>query len=111
MLINRSKSYEADEVVTLRLTTGEEVMARFVEETDLTFKVSRPMVLMAGPQGAMLTQMAMTLELNTEVEFQKSHVVIHGRTREEAADSYIQATTGIKPVRGSLLNASGMQAR
>lgn len=111
MLINKGKGYEADDVITLRLVTGEEIIARYVSETADNFVITRPMALGAGPQGVMLTQMVMTLELNNEVEIQKAHVVVHGRTREEAQDGYIQATTGIKPVRGSLLNAAGMQTR
>ena len=111
MLINKSKSYTTDDIITLRLVTGEEILAKYVGESDLAYTISRPMALMPGPQGVMLAQMAMTLELNTEVEIQKVHVIVHGHTRDEARDSYIQATTGIKTVRGSLLNATGMPGR
>lgn len=111
MLINRSKAYAADDIITLRLVTGEEILAKYVSQTDTAYTVSRPMALVAGPQGVMLTQMVMTLELNSEVEIQKAHVVVHGYTRDEARDSYIQATTGIKTVRGNLLNATGLPGR
>ena len=59
----------------------------------------------------MLSQMVMTLELNSNVDIQKAHVIVHGHTRDEAKDAYIQATTGIKTVRGSLLNAAGVPGR
>ena len=110
MLINKPK-YEVDEVITLRLITTEEIIARFVRETDTGFVVTKPLALMPTPQGITMTQMVMTVEINTEVEIQKQHVVVHGPTRQEAADGYLEATTGIKPVRGKLLNAAGMQAR
>jgi hypothetical protein len=111
MLINKSKKYDSEDIVTLRLVTGEEVISRYVGETDTTYTVTRPMVLMAGPQGVMLSQMVMTLELNSNVDIQKVHVIVHGHTRDEAKDAYIQATTGIKTVRGNLLNAAGMPGR
>lgn len=111
MLINRNKNYADGDVITLRLVTGEEILAKYVSESDRAYTISRPMALMPGPQGVMLAQMAMTLELNTEVEIQKAHVVVHGYTRDEARDSYIQATTGIKTVRGNMLNAAGLPGR
>ena len=52
MLINKSKNYDADDVITFRLVTGEEVISRYVSETDSAYTISRPMVLMAGPQGS-----------------------------------------------------------
>lgn len=108
MLINRSKAYADGDIITLRLVTGEEILAKYVSQTDTSYTVARPMALVAGPQGVMLTQMVMTLELNNDVEIQKAHVVVHGYTRDEARDSYIQATTGIKTVRGDLSAVKGL---
>jgi hypothetical protein len=111
MLINQNKTYSPGDVMTLRLITGEEILAKYHSDSETAYTVSRPMALMPGPQGVVMAQLAMTLELDDEVQIQKAHVVVHGLTRDIARDSYIQATTGIKTVRGNLLNATGMPGR
>ena len=46
MLIDKGVS--AGEVITLKLTSGEEIVAKLVEETATHYKLSKPMVIGMG---------------------------------------------------------------
>lgn len=98
MLINKPLS--ADDVVTFKLVTGEEVIARLQEETDTAYVVTKPMALAMGAQGVGLVPAAFSAELNT-VKFQKSHVILAALTRKEIIGNYIEGTTGIQTVKNA----------
>ena len=46
-----SKGVSKGEVITLKLTSGEEIVAKLTEETDSYYKLSKPMVIGMGPSG------------------------------------------------------------
>jgi hypothetical protein len=101
MLIN--KPYEKDDVVTFKLITGEEIIARLLSENADAFSVSRPLALAMSGQGVGLIPAAFSAPLNM-VELQRAHVLMHDRTREELVGNYLEGTTGIQTVRkGSIL--------
>ena len=49
MLID--KGVTVGEVITLKLTSGEEIVAKLAAETDSHYKLSRPMVIGMGERG------------------------------------------------------------
>ena len=49
MLID--KGVASGEVITLKLTSGEELVAKLVEETAVYYKLSHPQVIGHGPKG------------------------------------------------------------
>ena len=96
MLIDRGVS--AGEVVTLKLITGEEVIAKYVEETAKGHKLSKPMVLSMGPQGIGMITFAMTVDMEKELTVVSNAVVMIENSEKQFADAYVQNTTGIKLV-------------
>lgn len=106
MIIN--KGYDAQAVVSFRLVSGEEIIARVTEDTDTYFKLLKPVNLIATPNGGLGMAPAMySADLNTSsINLQKSAVVMHTLSRKEIADEYIKATTSIKPA-SSLVGALG----
>jgi hypothetical protein len=96
MLIN--KQYQKDDVVTFKLVTGEEIIAKFLSQTADTFGISRPLALAMGAQGVGLIPAAFSAPLNS-VELQRAHVLMHDLTREELVGNYLEGTTGIQTVR------------
>lgn len=94
MLIDRGVS--AGEVVTLKLMSGEELIAKLVEETDKGYKLSKPMVLSMGPQGIGMIPFAMTVDMEKEITVRSSAVIAIETTEKQFSDAYVQNTTGIK---------------
>jgi hypothetical protein len=94
MLIDKGVS--AGEVITLKLTSGEEIVAKLVEETATHYKLSKPMVIGMGPKGPGLMPYLFTVSPDKEVKLQKTTVTLAEATDKEFADQFIQSTTGIK---------------
>jgi hypothetical protein len=94
MLINRGVG--AGEIVTLKLMSGEEMIAKYVEETGKGHKLSKPMVLSMGPQGIGMVPFAITVDIDKEITVNASAVIAVEVTEKQFADAYIQNTTGIK---------------
>jgi hypothetical protein len=94
MLINKGVS--AGEVVTFKLTSGEEVVAKLVEETETYYKLSRPMVLSMSPQGVGMMPYLFTVHPDTDVKLNKTTITMVEATDKSFADQFLQSTTGIK---------------
>jgi hypothetical protein len=113
MLLN--KNYNTGDVVTFKLTNGEEVIARYQSETLTEYQVTKPVILTPTPQGSLGMIPAMfSVELNTvTINLQKSAVAMSTFTRKEVSDEYTRGTSGIKPASSmeGLINAKGTQSR
>ena len=94
MLIDKGVS--KGEIVTLKLMYGEELLAKYVEETAKGHKLSKPMVLSMGPQGMGMIPFAITVDMDKEITISHSAVIAIESTEKQFADAYIQNTTGIK---------------
>ena len=93
MLID--KGVTVGEVITLKLTSGEELVAKLVEETDAYYKLSKPQVIGMGPQGPGLMPYLFTVSPDKEVKLLKTTVTVAEPTDKTFADQFIQSTTGI----------------
>ena len=93
MLIDKGVS--AGEVITLKLTSGEELVAKLSEETATHYKLSRPQVIGMGPQGPGLMPYLFTVHPDKEVKLSKSTVTVAEATDDQFAKQFIQSTTGI----------------
>lgn len=96
MLID--KGVAVGEVITLKLTSGEELVAKLAEETDAFYKLSRPMVIGMGEQGPGLMPYLFTVHPDKEVKLQKSTVTVAEATDKQFAKQFIESTSGIKLV-------------
>jgi len=86
------------DVVTVKLTSGEEIIAKFEEETSSGVKVSKPMVLSMNQQGVGMIPYLFTVNPNTSIVFGYNAVAVVATTDEDFGKQYTQATTGIKLV-------------
>jgi hypothetical protein len=96
MLID--KGITSGEVVTIKLTSGEELVAKLASETDSHYKLSKPLVLTAGPQGLGMAPYLFTVSPDKEINLNKLTVTVISPTEKDFADRYIQGTTGISLV-------------
>lgn len=94
MLLEKPKAQ--GDVVSMKLTSGEEVIARFEEETATGIKVTKPMVLSMTQQGVGMMPYMFTVNPNTAVTFNHSTVAVLSVTDEDFAKQYTTSTTGIQ---------------
>ena len=91
-----SKGVAKGEVITLKLTSGEELVAKLSDETDTHYKLSRPMVIGQGPQGPGLMPYLFTVSPDRVVSLSKSTVTVAEGTDEGFAKQFLESTSGIK---------------
>lgn len=92
MLIN--KGYSVGDIISLKLINGDEIIARFEEETTDTITIAKPLALTFAGQGLGMIPWMFLGEKETYT-LQKSHVFATSSTKKDAADQYLQGTTGI----------------
>lgn len=94
MLIDKGVS--VGEVITLKLTSGEEIVAKLVEETPTHYKLSKPMVIGMGQKGPGLMPYLFTVAPEKDVKLLKTTVTVAEATDKTFADQFITSTTGIQ---------------
>lgn len=93
MLID--KGMTAGEVISIKINSGEEIVAKLVEETAAGYRVSKPLVLSVGQQGIGMIPFMFTVNPEKEVVINKTSVIAAQVTDKQFADQYTQGTTGI----------------
>ena len=83
------------EVITLKLTSGEEIVAKLVEDGATYYKLSRPMVIGMGQQGPGLMPYLFSVSPDKDIKISKVTVTVAEATDKAFADQFIQSTTGI----------------
>lgn len=94
MLIDKGTT--AGEVVSLKLNSGEEIIAKLVEETATGYKVSKPLVLSMNQQGLGMIPFMFTNDMEKDLVINKGSVIVITTCEQQFANQYIQGTTGIK---------------
>jgi hypothetical protein len=93
MLIDKGVS--EGEVITLKLTSGEEIVAKLVEDSATYYKLKNPQVIGMGPKGPGLMPYLFTVDPSKEIKLLKTTVTVAEATDKAFADQFIQSTTGI----------------
>lgn len=93
MLID--KGVTSGEVVTIKLTSGEEIVAKLVEENMTHYKLSKPLVLSMGPKGIGMVPYLFTVSPDKDIQLSKATVTVIAVSDKEFSNQYIQGTTGI----------------
>jgi hypothetical protein len=94
---------EAGKTYTMRMGYGEEIVAKIVSIGTDTYTLSKPVAVVPGQQGIQLMNSLFTADPEAEVTVNRSSVAMIAPVREDVGDSYLEATTGIKPVRSKIL--------
>lgn len=94
---------ETGKTYTMRMGYGEEIVAKITAENASTYTLSKPVAVVPGQQGIQLMNSLFTADPEADVTVNKSSVAMIAPVREDVGDSYVEATTGIKPVRSKIL--------
>lgn len=89
------KGVTVGEVITLKLTSGEEIVAKLVDETETHYKLSKPMVIGMGQKGPGLMPYLFTVNPSKEIKLSKITVTVAESTDEAFAKQFVESTTGI----------------
>ncbi len=96
-------SVEIGKTYTMRMGYGEEIVAKITAYDSSTYTISKPVAVVPGQQGIQLMNSLFTADPEAEVTVNRSSVAMIAPVREDVGDSYLEATTGIKPVRSKIL--------
>lgn len=91
------QSFKPNDVVTMKLVTGEEIITKFISSDESSFKISKPLVLSITAQGPAMTPFLFTAEIEGEITILKALTVAIAKTEKTTANQYIKGTTGIQP--------------
>ena len=92
---------ELDQVYTFKIANGDEVVAKIIAEDDGYYTVKKPLTVVPTRDGIQMVASLFTADPEKNVTINKQQVSCIAGAREEVCDSYLEATTGIKPVRNS----------
>ena len=99
-----STIYSSGDIVSFKLITGDEIVARIESIDTDVFEICKPCTVMPGPQGMGLIQSLFTADADVNVRLQKLHVIMHAPSIDAMQKHYIKTTTGIEPItRGSII--------
>ena len=89
------KPLKSGETVTIKLTTGEELIARFDEEQDGNIVANKPVVLAPGA-GRRIGMVPWIMSAEPDkVRINKENILTYTTTQKEIADKYIEMTSSI----------------
>lgn len=88
--------YKVGDTVSLKLSSGEEIIARLSSETDKAYVLTKPMMLAATQQGIGLAPFMFSVTPDTKITLNKELVITVAKTMKEMSDQYIQGTTGLQ---------------
>jgi hypothetical protein len=93
-----STPYKVGETVSIKLTSGEEMVAHLENETATEVIVRKPLMLIAGQNGAAFAPFMFTVDAETKIPIKLANVICIVKTDTDAASAYLQSTTSIQTV-------------
>ena len=95
MLIDNQ--FQAADIIVMRISGGDEVIARYVSQDDKGIKVAKPLALTVTQQGLGMTQYLMMGDMQKDFTFNKNTIIVAQKANKAAADNYLKGTSGIQP--------------
>jgi hypothetical protein len=87
---------EPNSIVTIKLDSGEEVIAKFVVDLEKYITIVKPLVIMMSPQGLAFGTWVATMDQDKDINIAKDHIVTMGVTGTKVQTEYTNATSSIK---------------
>jgi hypothetical protein len=93
MLIYKGPSI--NDIVTIKLTSGEEIIAKLVHDDNDSVRLSKPLVLTATNNSLGMVPYLFTVNPDKEIKMMKSTIVVMECTDTEYSKQYSSATSGL----------------
>ena len=94
---------ETNNIYTFKLNTGEELIARVVGIAPDHMIIEHPILTVISQQGLQMMPGLFSADLGQNVRLNNASWAMIAETRQDVRDSWIQATTGIAPVRKQII--------
>lgn len=92
-----------NEIYTIKLATGEEVVARVISQDPAGITIENPILCVLSPQGLQMMPGLFSANLDKPVRLNSSSWALIAEVRDDVRNSWIQATTGITPASKKIL--------
>ena len=90
-------------VYTFKLNTGEELVAKITAINSDHLVIQHPILTVLSPQGLQMMPGLFSANMEQEIRLNNASWAMIAETRDDVRDSWIQATTGIAPVRKQII--------
>jgi len=87
--------YAKGDVISVRLSSTEEIVGKLLEETDKTIKLKQPLAALMSEKGVAMVPLMLTVNPESDLVINKNQIMIMAKTIKEVSDHYLQSTTGI----------------
>jgi hypothetical protein len=95
---------EKELIYTIKISNGDEIVTKVIDiDEQGNFLISKPLTVVPGPQGIQMIMSLFTANPDKTMTLNKAACSMVALARDEVRDSYIEATTGIKPVSSKIL--------
>lgn len=85
-----------NDVVTLKLVGGDEVLGRLADERmEQYVEISKPLLVMMAQQGFGLVPYVLTAGPDAKIKINMTHVIAVTKTLDQVAKEYLKQTTGL----------------
>lgn len=87
---------EKEKIATIKLVTGEEIIAKVTDHNNEKIKIHKPLVIMMSAQGLAFGTFVPTMDQSKDIEIDVKNVVVIGYSNEKVVNEYNNATSTIK---------------
>ncbi len=94
---------ELNTVYTFKLNTGEELVAKLTKIEPDYLEIDHPILTVISQQGLQMMPGLFSANLDKTMRLNNHSWALIAETRDDVRDSWIQATTGIAPVRKQII--------
>ena len=98
-----TRQIEPNTIYTIKLLTGDEIVTKILEIMPDHMIIDHPIACALTSQGLQLMPALFSSNQDKNVRINNSSWAMITETRDDIRDSWIQATTGIAPVRKSII--------
>lgn len=95
MLISKSRKIDDGDIVSFKLVNGDELIGKVESQTDDTYVIHRPCLVVPSQQGIGLIQAMFSADPDQSIDIRKQHIMMYAATFDQLKSHYIQTTTGI----------------
>lgn len=95
MLVNKAITPTVGEVVTFRVSVGDEIIGEVLQIDDTSITLKKPLMLTGGPQGVSLAPATLLGDGEGSITYIKTHIMCWMKTRDAAEKAYRESTSGI----------------
>jgi hypothetical protein len=93
---------EKELIYTIKISNGDEIVTKVIDiDEQGNFLISKPLTVVPSQQGIQMIMSLFTANPDKPMTLNKTACSMVALARDEVQDSYVEATTGIKPVRNS----------